>query len=291
MGNRKKVKTILVTLYHRRSLLYEEGISKFLDAGYSLYLYETVDNNTFGTFGIVHDNVIHLEAELGSFDNGMVDLKDKLSKYDWDTVVFLDSDIFFDDITYAEKLIKQFNESDYDFVSYLENAYVYDSKFQFDGLIAEVRHQGFEPVDQLPYTFKPNPHYENAFMLIKRKVWNRLKKENFINTREIVRAVYDSHAKIGVHKREARLTYSHKGDGWFHVGNLTQYYNILDKGDIHLLNLVSEVDKARIGYFAYQRNRYGKEIYSEFVNLYLDQAIKLFGGEDSVLDAWNKLWL
>ena len=283
------MKTILVTLYHRRNVLYEEGVSKFLDAGYPLYLYETVDNNSFGTFGIIHDNVIHIEAQPGSFDNGMVDLKDQLSKYEWDTVVFLDSDIFFEDITYAEKLITEFNESDYGFCSYLENAYVYDSKFEFNGLIAEVRHQSFEPVDQPPYTFKPSPHYENAFMLLKRTVWNRMKKENFINTREIIRAIYDLRTKIGVHKREARLTYSHKGDGWFHIGNLTQYYNILDRGDLHLLNLESEVDKARIGFFHYQRHRYGKEIYSEFVNLYLDQAVKLFGGEEVVREAWNKL--
>ena len=150
------MKTILVTLYHRRSLMYEEGISKFLEAGYPLYLYETIDQNSYGTFGLVHDNVIHLEAQPGSFDSGMVDLKGKLDKYDWDTVVFLDSDTFFEDITYAEKLIKEFNESDFDFCSYLENAYVYDSKFEFNGLIAEVRHQSFEPVDQPPYTFKPN---------------------------------------------------------------------------------------------------------------------------------------
>lgn len=284
------MKTILVTLYHRRNVLYEEGISKFLEAGYSLYLYESVDNNSFGTFGIINDNVIHMEAILGSFDDGMVDLKDKLSKYEWDTVVFLDSDISFEDITYAEELIKQFNESDFGFCSYLENAYVYDSKYVFNGLIAEVKNQSFEPADQPPYTFKPNPHYENAFMLIKRKVWNRLKKENFINTRELVRAICATRVKIGVHKRESRLTFSHKGEGWFHMGNLTQYYNILDRGDLHLLNLVSEVDKARIGFFIFQRNRYGEKIYSEFVNLYLTQAAKLFGGEEVVLEAWNNLY-
>lgn len=283
------MKTILVTLYHKRNVLYEESISKLLEAGYPLYLYETVDGSQFGSFGIVHDNVTHIEAQPGSFDNGMVDLKDKLSQYEWDTVVFLDSDIFFDDISYAEKLIKQFNESDYGFVSYLENAYTYDSKYQFDGLIAEVRHQSFEPVDQPPYTFKPNPHYENAFMLIKRTVWDKMKKDDFINTREIIRSVCDLRSKIGVHKREARLTYSHKGEGWFHVGNLTQYYNILEKADLHLLKLDSEIDKARIGFFAYQRHKYGSEIYSDFINLYLDQAIKLFGGESEVREAWNKL--
>jgi len=269
--------------------MYEESISKFLDAGYPLYLYETVDNNSFGTFGIVHENVIHLEAQPGSFDNGMVDLKEQLSKYDWDTVVFLDSDIFFEDITYAEELIKQFNESDYGFCSYFENGFDYTPEYEFEGLIARVKNQRFESVDQPPYTFKPIPHYENAFMLIKRKTWDRLKKDDFINTREIVRAIFGTGVKVGVHRRVSRLTYSHKGEGWFHIGNLTQYYNILDKGDLHLLNFSSEIDKARIGYFTYQRNRYEREIYSEFVNLYLDQAIKLFGGEASVLDAWNKL--
>ena len=282
--------TILVTLYHRRNVLYEEGIFKFLEAGYPLYLYETVDDNSFGSFGLFHPRVIHIEAQPGSFDNGMVDLKDKLSAYNWDTVVFLDSDISFDDITHAEAIINQFNNSDYGFCSYLENAYPYDSRYKFDGEIAEVRHQSFEPVDQPPYTFKPDPHYENAFMMIKRNVWDRMKKEDFINTRQIIKAVVDTHAKIGVHHREARLTYSHKGKGWFHMGNLTQYYNLLDKGEIHLLKTDSEIDKARIGFFAFQRECFGKEIYSEYVNLYLDKAIELFGGKDSVLDSWYELF-
>lgn len=269
--------------------MYEESISKFLDAGYQLFLYETVDNNSFGSFGLVHTGVVHIEAIPGSFDQGMVDFKEKLDQYAWDTVVFLDSDIFFEDTKMAEKLIEQFNDSDYGFCSYLENAYVYDSKFKFDELIAEVKHQSFEPIDQPPYTFKPVPHYENAFMMIKRDVWDKLKKENFIHTRELVRAIYDTKAKIGVHKREARLTYSHRGDGWFHIGNLTQYYNILDSGNLHRLNPESEIDKARIGFFVAQRERYGKDIYSDFVNLYLMQASNLYGGDDSVLEAWKQL--
>lgn len=283
------MKTILATLYHRRSLMYEESITKFLNAGYPLYLYETVDNNNFGVFGIDRPGITRIEAQPGSFDNGMVDLKDQLSKYEWDTIVFLDSDIFFDDITYAEELIEQFNKSDYGFCSYLENAFEYTKDYKFEGHIAEVKNQRFEAVDQPPYTFKPMPHYENAFMMIKRTVWDKLKKDNFIHTRELVRAIYEAGAKIGVHNREARLTYSHKGDGWFHVGNLTQYYNILDKGELHLLHLDSKIDKARIGYFVDQRNKYGKEVYSEYVNLYLDQAVKVFGGESVVLESWNKL--
>lgn len=281
------MKTILVTIYHRKNLLYEEGIKKFLDKGYPLYIYETIDQNSFGVFDIVHDNVMLLAAEPGSFDNAMTSLKDFLSRMDWDTVVYLDSDIFFDDIEYAEKLIKQFNESDYGFVSYLENAF--EDPYQYDGLIAGVKDQQFAPVDQPPYTFKPIPHYENAFMLIKRKIWNRIPKTSFENTRELVKAVWDTHCKIGIHKREARLTYSHKGNGWFHLGNLTQYYYILDGGELHRLNPVSEVDKARIGFFAYQRKRFGEGIYSSHVNAYLDAAIKMFGGEKEVLDFWNEL--
>lgn len=282
------MKTIIVTLYHRRNILYEEGIHKFLNAGYPLYLYETVDENGFGSFGLIHDNITRIEAQPGSFDNGMVDLKEKLDHIEWDTVVFLDSDIFFDDITHAEKLIKEFNESDYGFCSYLENAYSYD-QYVFNGTIAEVKNQKFPFVDQPPYSFKPDPHYENAFMLFKKDVWNRLRKENFINTREIVKAVVNTNTRIGIHFREARLTYSHKGEGWFHIGNLTQYYNILDRADFHLLHPDSEIDKARIGFFVYQRNRYGEEIYTTFINLYLTQAAKLFGGEEEVEKSWIKL--
>ena len=284
------MKTILVTLYHRRNVLYEEGISKFLEAGYPLYLYETIDQNSFGNFGIVHDNVVHLEAIQGSYDAAMMDLKNKLDHLEWNTVVFLDSDIFFDDITYAEKLVKQFNESDYGFCSYFENVFVYDSKYVFDGLIAEVKNQTFEAVNQPPYNFKPVPHYENAFMFIKRNTWNKLIPGHFTNTRELIRGIMEAKTKIGVHEREARLTYSHKGEGWFHIGNLTQYYNILDGGELHRLDSKSEIDKARIGFFVFQRERYGKEIYSEFVNLYLNNAAKLFGGEKEVLASWNRLY-
>lgn len=48
------MKTIFATILHRRSVFYEEGMQKFLDAGYPLYLYVTVEDKGFGNFGLVH---------------------------------------------------------------------------------------------------------------------------------------------------------------------------------------------------------------------------------------------
>lgn len=219
----------------------------------------------------------------------MEDFKLILDKEEWDTVVFVDSDTFFENIDYAEKLIKQFNESNFGFCSYLENVFDYKPEYVFSGAIAEVNDQYFEEVDQPPYTFKPIPHYENAFMMIKRKVWDNLRIQCFINTRELVKGIFEAKAKIGIHYRDKKLVYSHKGNGWFHVGALTKYYYMMENGDLSQLDPDSEIDKARIGYFVAQRERYGREIYADHINENVTKAAEIFGGEGIVKLAWVNL--
>lgn len=283
------MKTILVTLYHKRSLFYEEGIAHLLDAGFPLIIYETGVDQGFGHFGLVHENVTQYESQTSiPYDQGVVDLKDILAKHEWDTVVFLDSDLFFENAKYAKALIKQFNKTDFGYCSYFENSTIYKPEYKFDGLIAEVKNQKFEPVEYYP-GFYPQPHWENAFMLIKRTLWDKLSKDDVSHGRKMVKAIFESGVKMGVHKRDSKLVFSHKGDGWFHVGNLTRYYNLLEDGLFDSLSKDSNVDTARIGYFIAQRSKYGKEIYSDAVNKNLDLAIEKLGGASFLHVCWADL--
>ena len=284
------MKTLLVTLHHRRSLFYEEGIKKFIDANYPLFIYNTGCNDGFGKFGLKSHLVTQQSSQNTiSFDQGMMDLRSILVNKDWDTIFYIDNDIFFENIEYAMLLIKQFNESDYMFCSYFENGYIYKHEYIFDDLIAHVKNQTFDIVNQPPYHFKPNPHWENAFMLIKRDLWNHLTKTNFINSREMIKAIFESGAKMGVHKRESKLTYSHYGKGWFHIGNLMKYYYVLENRDLNVLSKDSIIDMSRIGYFLAQRKKFGNEIYTEHINKNLNLAIEKLGGENIVYQAYMNM--
>jgi hypothetical protein len=262
----------------------------FLKANYPIYIYNTGFDKGFGNFGLISDSIEQSESKTEiPYDQGMQDLRLLLQPKDWDTIVYLDNDIFFDDIDYAEKLIKQFNESDFDFCSYFESSSIYKPEYKFNGLIAEVTDQKFEEVDSPPYTFYPRPHWENAFMMMKRSLWNKLTPADFIHSRQMLKSIFNTGAKMGVHNRESKLIFSHVGNGWFHVGNLMRYYYILENGNIDVLSKESNVDSARIGYFIAQRLQYGKEIYSDKVNENLDKACKMFGSENTLHLIWSDL--
>lgn len=270
-------KVIFVSLHHRRSPLFEEGI-KLLLKDFPVIIQNT-GVGSFGEFGL-KDKVEYIDSgEQISYDEGLVRFKDILKDKDWDIVHFIDNDCFITDTNYIKQTLNEFNKSDFGFCSYFENGY----ETEYQGLITEVENQQFVPVIEHP-GFKPNPHWENAMMMFKRSTWDLLSKEDLSHGRLCIKALYDKGVKLGVKKREFKLTYSHYGPGWFHVGNLMAYYYMIENLDMSKLNRDSELDQSRIGYFLTQ----GWGDLPVLKNL---EIIASTMGKESCIQAWNKLYV
>lgn len=181
-----------------------------------------------------------LDNRNDNYDNGVAKLNQFLPN-DWDILHFVDNDCFITDTTYIKQRIEDFAKSDLGFVSYFENGWGNKySNYTFDSnTIATVHNQKF--IDTYPFM---KPSWENAMMMFKKEAWDKITDYSDMN--KYLPELWDKGIKFGVSQVEPRLKYSHKGDGFFHVGNLMKYYYMLENGqDIPL----DEISKPRIGYF------------------------------------------
>ncbi len=275
------MKVIFVTLHHRRSLFYEKAMQRLLDRGYELVILETGFDKGFGSCALSKNVSYHFTDSQTSYDQGMVLLKEILKDYEWDIAIWIDNDFFLNDIEYLEKRIEDFIKGNYGFCSYFENGFSTEG-YKFEGTIAEVTDQKFEEVVEYP-GFKPNPHWENAFMMFTRNLWDKLTPDDVSHGRKCIKAIYSLGAKMGTIVKQEALRYSHYGKGWFHVGNLTGYYYKIENSDSSGFN-GTELDMSRLGYFFDQRNIFGREIYSKQINDFLDSM-----PSEPALEAWNNL--
>lgn len=282
--------TIFATLHHRRSLLFEEGIKLLLNEGYPLVVQNTGTDAGFGCLGVSHPHLKTYDNNTQiSYDMGMVKFKDILGSYEWDTVVFIDNDLFLTDLSYLRELIRDFTEGNYGYCSYFVYPEEYSPSYIFKNTIAEVEDLRIVPCPEYPF-FKPIPYWENAMLLMSRDVWENLNKEDFSHGRLMFKGLLRIEAKLGVQRANHILhRYTHYGDGWFHLGNVMRYYYKIESKDVSELSPDSIVDKARLGYFVFQRNKYGSSIYTNTVNHNLNHLCDAIGGEQAVLEAWGKL--
>lgn len=282
-------KVVVAGLHHRRSLLYEDSIKLLLGGNYSLVIQNTSGTVTrFGRLGVAHPRLRFHDSDAQiPYDAGMVKFKDILGPYEWDAVVFIDNDLFFTDLSYLKELIRDFIEGGYGYCSNFVNPAHYGS-YVFKNSIAEVGDQRFEPTPDYPFLM-PVPHWENALMLVSRDVWEELSREDISHGRLFLNGLVKAGAKMGVHKADHRHGYTHYGDGWFHVGNLMAYYYRVETGNAKGLDPDSVVDKSRLGYFVYQRERYGSSIYTDTINVNLVLLCGFVGGERAALKAWQEL--
>lgn len=210
---------MFVSIHHRQLPLFDKGIDLLRSDGFFVFI---------------------LNNENDNYDNGVAKIADLVRNMEWDIIHFVDNDCFISDTTYIKQTLKDFADSPLGFVSYFENGYGNDyTKYKFKGTIAEVKNQTF--IKKYPFM---KPSWENAMMMFKREAWKQI--TDFSTMEKIIPELWGKGVRFGVKKVEPRLRFSHKGEGFFHMGNLMKYYYMLVNDEEIPID---EISKARIGYF------------------------------------------
>lgn len=230
-------KVLFVSIKHREIKLFEDGIELLRKDGFPVFI---------------------LNNEYDNYDNGVVKLGELLRTMDWDILHFVDNDCFITDTTYIKQTLKDFEESDLGWVSYFENGYGNDyTKYDFKGTIAEVTDQKF--IKEYPYM---TPSWENAMMMFKREAWDSI--TDYSDLQKWFPELIEKRFRVGVKKVEPRLKFTHKGEGFVHIGNLLPYFYKIEKGEEIE---VDEITKPRIGYF---QKYHGLQGYPDFTKEWED---------------------
>lgn len=227
------LQTLFVSIQHRKLPLFDKGVELLRKDGFEVFLLENMDDN---------------------YDNGVVKLSKVLKGKQFDILHFIDNDCFISDTTYIKKTLKDFEESDFGFVSYFENGFgnfYWDYEFPKGGTIAPVPDQTF--IDKYPFM---KPSWENAMMMFKREAWDQI--TDYSDMQNYLPELWKKGVKFGVKKHQKRLKYTHKGDGWVHIGNLIPWMYKIEAWEPIEIN---EITKPRIGYL---QKYHGLEGYPDF---------------------------
>lgn len=223
---------IFVSIKHRELPLFEEGLD-LLRKDFTVLTFDNASDN---------------------YDNGVVKLSETLKHMEWDIVHFIDNDCFITDTDYIKQTLIDFENSELGFVSYFENGQGnYYNHYDFTGTIAEVRTMTF--FKDYPFMF---PSWENAMMMFKREAWDKVTDWSDMN--KYIPELWKKDVRFGVKEVTPRLTYSHKGKGFFHVGNLMKYYYMLEKG---VQIPIDKISKPRIGYLQKYCGLKGYPVYTK----------------------------
>lgn len=280
---------LVISNHHRRSLFFEESMQKLWDAGFNRMWIQDTGAERWGPY--LGPKSFYWRSGNIPYDRGVQNFKRQITG-DYDTILMIDNDCFISDVEVIKQYIKDFEDGGYDFAAHHVSKDCYDGYEFGDSTICEVTNQTFEPADIYP-GFCPVPHWENAYLLIKKTLWDSLTEDEVGHGRKWLKAIHERKAKMGAHYADYRLTYSHHGPGWFHVGNLFAYYNRLEE-QVPRFVLDSELDMSRLGYFYAQRNTYGRGAYPEGPGIYPDGIeAKLDLIQDDIADkallAWKRL--
>lgn len=222
------MKTLFVSINHRPSKLFDDGIELLKQDGFEALVFPNQNDN---------------------YDNGVAKLSELLKLMDWDILHYVDNDCFITDTKYIKQTLKDFKESDIGFASYFENGWGNDyTKYDFKGTtIAEVTDQSW--LTEYPFM---KPSWENAMMMFKREAFDLVTDWSDMN--KYLPELDVKGVKFGVKKVEPRLKYSHKGEGFIHVGNLFPYMQRMENGE---QIEIDEISKPRIGYLQKYHNLQG----------------------------------
>jgi hypothetical protein len=205
-------------------------------------------------------------------------------------IIHLDNDCFLSDTNELEEYIEEFIAGDYDYACHLVSQAVAD-QFKSDSHICHVTNQSIVYLDDSGIP-SPFPHYENAYQIMKKSMWDRLSVEEVGHHRKFIAALHKQGAKMGAHKASYLWDYTNWGKEWLHIGHIMEKHISLEGSSTQELtkyNKNSDFDRFRAGYFAAQERYYGSKIYSDRMHSRLQIYYAHFGGKDIVLDAWDRI--
>jgi len=286
----QKDRLLILSNHYRRSAFFEDTIRLLYDAGYQNVWIQDTGHETWGPYqgpSRIYDKPGHY-----TYDSGMVNLKNQIPRGSGpcDVILFIDNDCFLNNLDNFQTYLQEFLDGGYDYACHFAHPCYYKN-YRFEGKeILPVNNQTFHPSDDKP-GFAPDPHWENAYMLIAKSTWDALTPQEMSHGRLWTRGLVRTGARLGTHSCKYKLSFSHFGPGWFHVGNLMGTHIALEKmiKVERKFNPESRMNMARLGYFIVQRDIYGKDIYPKYINGNLNQIIKMVGGRQIAIDAWEQL--
>lgn len=277
--------TVIISNHYRRSNFFEQSMTRLFKDGFKNIV---IQNTGQGPNSVYRGPAAHfVNYQNSSYDAGMAHFKTlPIDQGDHDVIVLLDNDLFFSGTDLFRDRLEAFSASDLDFSSYFVSPSSYDGRIIKNKYFYEVTDQKFEPSEHYPYFF-PEPHWENAFLMIKKSMWKKLTSEDVSHGRLWLKALARENAKMAAHKVSYRGSHSHYADDFFHVGHLFSYYNYVETNQINRFSPDSEFDLQRLGYFAAQERSYGECYHEDFKNS-LHAIYNHVGGVERALDAWDK---
>lgn len=246
---------LVISNHHRRSPYFERGMQKLWDSGFKNIWIQDTGNEAWGPYRGPCSK--RIQAGHLSYDQGMVSFKrSMLATSGCETIFLIDNDCFIDDVEYLKKMIDEFVDGDYDFVGHPVQYSYDDTAIGFGDII--------KPVDDFKILgasvhpgFIPSPHFENSYLLMSMRKWRELREEDVDHSRKHIRATLDLGGKFGIHDCDYRLTYTHVGPGWLHIGNLVAFNYALENGDQGKFDPESRLAMARLGFFFQETNKFG----------------------------------
>lgn len=278
---------IVATNHHRYMPCFRDTMQRLWDNGFKRIWIQETGNGAWGWYDGPCEWV--QRAGLIPYDQGMMRFKGAIhSGITAKAIFFIDCDCLISDTEEFFGFISDFERGGYSYSCHHTSADSYNPSYVYDGCIAHVTDQKFVP-DGGEYGFRPEPHWENTYALVSKDMWDRLGPEDVSNTRVWFRAMHRLGGRLGAHKAEYRLQYTHFGKSWFHFGNLMAFFYAVENLDLSKFPLESDVAMSRLGFFAWQEKVYGTSMYPEWICGNLHRILGTDGRAHRAEQAWNTL--
>lgn len=281
---------LLYSNHFKRCRFFEDTVRRLADAGYTWVILHTGPPGHFRECQVEHPFVVKMRANPTSYDSGMMTFKGAgmLEHPDVKYLVHIDNDCYLSGLDEFEAVLEEFVSGCYDYACHLVGRASND-RYASSGQLSRVDDQMFKDNGpNEPPT--PEPHYENAYQIIRKQLWDKLSMHDVGHHRRFLKALADRGAVFGARKASYHWDYSNYGKEWFHVGHLFEKHLQLEANNrdaIRRYNPESDFDLFRAGYFAAQEEYYG-DIYPAAFKAALAFYWTHMGGRTKCLDTWTK---
>lgn len=306
MFDRSRV--VITTNHYRPIIFYELTIRNLIKRGYKKYVIQNTGGSTpthilkvaFSGAEVLVSNFPH----NFSYYDAMGQLKSLLTPSvfpEADIVFFLDNDCFCTPEA-LDHYIEMFLEGNYDWTSHFPGQATSDQYFadRNDELI-HIQNQVVYRGNNIPPgyyhpscpDFSPVPHYENAYMLLKRSIWDQMTSLEASHGCRFIDAVHTRFkGKIGALRANYSMpSYIQTGDGWVHLTRfMYMYIRLLEEGNTRDQALMDARDiyQARMGIIALWDKWLSKLHMPSNIVRNLDKAYGLYGGQEACIEALKK---